>query len=291
MRQKSNVVFIVALTACAGCTSQQELLEQFFSDLHDARCDYLFRCCGVKERASFLGATMETTSQCKQYFATLSTVTSHALQLASSEEAIEVDTSATKVCLAAIQIAKCDRSPSLAISPKDCDLARIITGLREEGEACYSAHECDEDTRCALSSSKSGTTKGVCVPLLGNGEPCIGTSAYGGAVCEDGRQCVRAAKSGVRRCTTLAKVGEPCGVVPCETSSGLFCSGKSASDAYCLKQKTNGESCQSSVQCRSEYCGSLGSGSGGICLTRKYSGICGGSPSHDDGGVSYADGG
>ena len=275
----------------AACTSEQERVAGFFQDLADARCTYLATCCSSHELGSLLSGATSDPASCNQYFTGLTTVDDYLLQLAASEEAIEVDTSATEECLSAIKDARCSRAPLEAISPVECKLSTLFDGQRQQGEACHSEYECDEDSRCALASASnySKSPQGVCVPLRQEGEHCYSSSQYGTSMCAPGLVCTASAKGKARACHAHARLGESCDNIPCDDDPklALFCGTSSgATGGYCLKKKSIGDSCQYAKQCISGACGSAGS-YGGICKKKEYSGLC----SETSSGSGSSDGG
>jgi hypothetical protein len=140
-----------------------------------------------------------------------------------------------------------------------CGIDGICQPPLPDGAACDPQNICDANLYCAGLATAGG---GICSPLPKHGEPCEGPCAELSDVCRDGT-CVMAGLHGdpcdddfdcsaYYTCTPAFQCGRyPTDGMPCTSrcSDGAFCS-----QAICVPQKTNGDTCQYNDECVSHLC-------------------------------------
>ena len=261
-----------------GCVSESQQVADFYSRISEATCDYYFRCCNAAEIETLFSSAFTSKEQCRSYHDLLWEDSQLGLQLSADADDIEVDDDAADACISAIDQIKCgslDKPLGLGVL-KQCTLSKIFVGQRSAAEACNMGYECDVDHHCASSSlSKTGIGRSVCVPKVSEGGSCAATSIP----CAEGLAC----RKGDRTCQSLARAGESCLKIACDTSVGLYCrfDTKTAS-AYCLEQRDLGDDCSSASHCKSGFC-YLTSSAKGYCRKRHTSSFCNGIGGRDSG--------
>jgi hypothetical protein len=148
-----------------------------------------------------------------------------------------------------------------------CDETSTCRALLAQGGACASPDACQYGLGCVgLTPGANGTCE--VVPTIG--QPCAaGTCADVGSVCNTSGMCVALGLPGdpcaldldcapafhcdaTQHCNPYPSLGMPC---TSTCAPGAWCDAQSS--GMCVAPLTNGQPCQLSQQCQSEYCDQL----------------------------------
>jgi hypothetical protein len=254
---KSSLTFGVLglLLLVAGCGGDADKIDKFFNQLSNAYCAYLYRCCDTQE-LDYFKTKFTSQDTCNHETSLTFMSASYAYQFAADEGALGANSGAMDGCISAINGTACGQYKSLTTSPltsnavQACKSTTLFEGKRSPKEECFTPLDCKLGNYCA----SSGTTAGVCVPLRAVDEPCDLDSQ-----CQDGLGCAKP-KSGVYTCRPLAKSGESCAEVGCDSTTDpyLYCNSIGTTSPTCASKKADGESCKTSLECISGNCSGTG---------------------------------
>jgi hypothetical protein len=238
-----------------------------------ALCKFLYQCCMAAERqhqtVQYLiggsGIPHHTQAECEEEY-----TKAYCSNAADEQESLDTgradwDHDKAEECLQEREKAvdECDteglikalgRDP-LASSgePDACSHSELVIGKVKDGDACFDDEECENhpDSFCKQNEAKSEedtlvTAEGECESLPGDGDSCEDDP-----ICKSNHYCNY--QEDPPRCRTSKANGEPCdGSEQCESEYCDFANGE------CGNKKANGEDCFYDDECASDYCGNNG---------------------------------
>jgi hypothetical protein len=203
-----------AVTADGGATKVVPV-ERFVSEVAQATCEHLFRCCKPAE-LSALG--VPTKDECLKLFGAAGAIVGD-LAKAVKAGRVEYDGAKAAACVAEVAVEACGASGSDPMAGHaSCEAA--IKGKTAAGSVCETGWECGGGAIC-VSSGDVGDP-GVCVARAKAGDPCEVTFDCGEALrCDETGKCAAKNATG-----GTCAFGDEC-------VSGVCASGTCASATSC----------------------------------------------------------